>query len=47
MQGQKTQTPKPCKCPKCGKRLFDSVSASGVVEIKCPKCKAASRISWG
>lgn len=30
------------KCPYCGKRLFDRLTpASGVIEIKCPKCKRA------
>lgn len=28
------------KCPACGWRLFDKVSpATGVVQIKCPKCR--------
>lgn len=33
------------KCPNCGRRLFDNAGASGVIEIKCPKCKTVSRIT--
>ena len=36
--------PEIIKCPNCGKRLFDNVTATGFVKIKCPRCKQFSFI---
>ncbi len=33
------------KCPRCGKRLCDALSAaSGVIELKCPNCRQIVKI---
>ncbi len=34
------------RCPKCGQRVFDKLSAaSGFVEVKCPRCGAVVRFN--
>ena len=33
------------KCPKCGWRVLDRITpASGIIELKCPKCEKPVRI---
>lgn len=38
----------PCRCPKCGYRLFDASNDSlGLIQIKCPQCRQIVDIAIG